>query len=81
MHTPAPWTAKASPESGYFEWTVHGKRITVGVDTDNSEADAKLIAAAPDLLNAVRFLLSNPDNRISRADVAAAQAAIAKAQG
>jgi hypothetical protein len=46
-HTPGPWTAKASPESGYFEWIVHGKRITVGVDTDNSQADAKLIAAAP----------------------------------
>lgn len=43
------------------------------------KANAKLIAAAPELLNAVRFLLSNPHNNISLADIAAANAAIAKA--
>lgn len=46
-----------------------------------SDADALLIAAAPDLLNAILSLLSNPDNRISRADVNAARAAITKAIG
>lgn len=56
---------------GWIEWK--GGECPVGRD--------RLIAAAPELLNAVRCLLSNPDNRISGADRNAAYAAIASATG
>ena len=68
-HTPGPWKAVYI---GCSDWDLNGP-VT--------EQDWKLAAAAPDLLNAVRFLLSNPDNRISKADRDAAYAAIAKATG
>lgn len=80
-HTPGPWPIErrrnaitaigpcVADEYGGFAWL------------DVSKADSGLIAAAPDLLNAVLFLLSNPNNRISSADINAARAAIAKATG
>ena len=55
-HTPGPWNAVQTPESGYFEWTVRGERLSVGVDTDNAKADARLIAAAPELLAALQVV-------------------------
>lgn len=61
-----------------------GCEMLIGAVCDpNSDSYAlkPVVGAAPDLLNAVRFLLSNPDNRISRADRDAAYAAIAKAEG
>ena len=61
-------------------FTVDGYEVE-GCSLEEAKANARLIAAAPDLLNAVLFLLNNPDNRISRADVNAALAAIAKATG
>jgi len=87
-HTPGPWTLD---DRGY-KYIVHKPgdgyitRDICRMDSSTmaafaQEANARLIAAAPDLLNAVLFLLGNPDNRISRADVNAARAAIAKATG
>jgi hypothetical protein len=81
MHTPAPWTAKRTPASAYFDWAVEaksgqGRVMSVGVDTDNSEADAKLIAAAPELLAALKALHAKP----TPGTLEQALAAIAKAE-
>lgn len=87
-HTPGPWTLD---DRGY-KYIVHKPgdgyitRDICRMDSSTmaafaQEANARLIAAAPDLLNAVLLLLGNPDNRISSADVNAARAAITKATG
>lgn len=55
-HTPGPWAAEASPQSEHFDWLVRGNRIYVGICTDNSAADARLIAAAPAMLTALQGL-------------------------
>jgi hypothetical protein len=92
-HTPGPWyIGKDFSDQGRHIYAAQKVRHEDGDEwhpliatTDDDErlvdwqANAVLIAAAPDLLNAVRFLLSNPDNRISKADRDAAYAAIAKA--
>lgn len=74
--TPGPWQVEGEQIVGHDD---DGLPVTVVYEMNTNEADAKLIAAAPGLLNAVRFLLSNPRNRISDADVSAANAAIDKA--
>jgi hypothetical protein len=95
QHTPGPWAVRThwSNKEAFEVYPTHGGNdpdfgewsaiVEVGdcQYEEESEANALLIAAAPDLLNAVRFLLSNPDNRISKADRDAAYAAIAKATG
>ena len=61
-HTPGPWTAKEwEREKGGLDWNVWGPKSSnhIGADYDRlagdygSEADARLIAAAPDLLEAL----------------------------
>jgi hypothetical protein len=58
---------------------------TVYLDGDCNEsyeeclANGRLIAAAPDLLEALRFVLETPGNEISKEGYAKAYAAIAKA--
>lgn len=86
-HTPGPWQYAFEGGTTAFITEADGSTIICIRTTENTTAhknlaaNARLIAAAPDLLNAVRFLLSNPDNRISQADINAAGAAIAKATG
>lgn len=51
-HTPGPWRAERTQASAYWDWTVmapsgKGRTMQIGIDTDNTEADARLIAAAP----------------------------------
>jgi hypothetical protein len=58
-HTPGPWRAEQTPASAYWDWTVmapsgEGRTMQIGIDTDNTEADARLIAAAPELLASLR---------------------------
>jgi hypothetical protein len=85
-HSPGPW--KVGTYNGDVGHRQNAVRSADGdmiadcgwrFDEDVISANTKLIAAAPELLNAVRFLLSNPDNRISDADVVAANAVIDKA--
>jgi hypothetical protein len=72
------WTGQVtSSDQGLIIDDETGLNIAVAYDPGHTN----LIAAAPDLLNAVRFLLSNHDNRISKPDRDAAYAAIAKAKG
>jgi len=78
-HTPGPWEAVASPESVHFDWRVQAKRLYVGICTDNSEGDARLIAAAPELLAALQFaeqMLAHMGGPVEQA-----RAAIARATG
>ena len=85
-HTPGPWFAKRTGGVGYFEWYVgrDGENYPIAEDIadpmtrDQSEANAHLIAAAPDLLEALKAATSFP---LSDSWVPAALAAIAKAEG
>ena len=49
-YTPGPWVPIRTPESTYFDYQIRIGRDRVGV---YSEADSRLIAAAPDLLEAL----------------------------
>ena len=67
-HTPGPWFAKRAGDGGYFEWYVgrDGENCPIAEDIadpmtrDPSEANAHLIAAAPELLEALKALTTNP---------------------
>lgn len=64
-HTPGDWTAVRSGGIGYFEWFVRidGESRAIASDIIDpetgqpSEANARLIAAAPDLLDFVRLVI------------------------
>jgi hypothetical protein len=57
-HTPGPWTPELdySGTHWFVEHQMGGERYTL-VDDISDEADARLIAAAPELLEACRFAL------------------------
>lgn len=85
-HTPGPWSVFY--KSKYDEWHVSVPLSTGsmkwalfddGIRSENPEADARLIAAAPDLLEALRGVLRVADRATDEFD--AARAAIAKATG
>lgn len=87
-HTPGPWTAYKRPEPvGFAEWEIY-----YGTDTEcvaevvHEEANARLIAAAPELLEALQAVIRNDaENRdefgLSVNVCKQAIAAIAKATG
>jgi hypothetical protein len=81
-HTPGPWEAiPDSREDSEGDWYVIAPDedvITLGL----SEPDAALIAAAPDLLAALKGLVGLADEGAMFSDrIALARAAIAKAEG
>ncbi len=82
-HTPGPW--KPTYESDPYRLVDHtdGREIAAvsGVDNENRDANARLIAAAPDLLEALKGLLPMWESGVSEPWVEAAKAAIAKAEG
>lgn len=96
QHTPGPWAYVRNPES--TRWIIdsepaHAIACTAGFEPDN-EANARLIAAAPELLEALEELAERAgafnvsgvyfDEPSMTAEVAALQkayAAIAKARG
>lgn len=90
-HTPGPWTRKFGQDvyqgSGPFDAL---RLIATGTPTNGSPdelaeafANARLIAAAPELLEALDELLAAAENfeRPSDKAIASARAAIAKAEG
>lgn len=95
-HTPGPWAVQRLEEShnGYTGWktfTIRSKQnvcLSVVGEVDHyheqdHEANALLIAAAPDLLDALRacvFSLRSPD-ALNENSVKMAEKAIAKAEG
>lgn len=83
-HTPGPWTYFYKHK--YDEWHVvipfEGSSMNRalcpdGIQSNNREADARLMAAAPDLLEALCGVLRVADRKTDEFD--AARAAIAKA--
>lgn len=96
-HTPGPWhvdgDASAEPYQVIVRHDQTGARIAIAVDSHHpllardGQANARLIAAAPDLLQACRVALAevtnHPDGHMSQFQFAyrALRAAIAKAGG
>ena len=86
-HTPGPWTVICdSPIVRIHEWTQAIDATKSGKDFAEDRANARLIAAAPDLLAALRIIADTPTDatrvpqeiaRVRRI----ARAAIAKAGG
>ncbi len=86
-HTPGPWFC----ENGDNRWTIWDDEgmacicdVHAGIEPDPSEANARLIAAAPDLLAACEALARSFDAVTYAAwtpEMHAAVAAIAKAKG
>jgi len=79
-HTPGPWKIEVAAylkEGRPAAYKVNGlnKRLVVGWCEKN---DAELIAAAPDMLEALEYLLTRLD---TIEDIRIAQDAIAKAKG
>lgn len=80
-HTPGPWTVERDGPNR--RWLVNGDDFAVATCDGairRQEADARLIAAAPDLLNALRDMLDGTGD-ITAERVGRARAAIAKATG
>ena len=77
-HTPGPWTV---PYYGGCIYDKHGVRILELADYNGYDlvADARLIAAAPDLLAALKAMLADGGDIVSV--IEQAEAAIAKATG
>ena len=85
-HTPGPWNYD---RSGYSLYVNSGRELVTALSMDGkrletSEANARLIAAAPDLLNALMDFVSyfghDNDNGLDEM-LTNARAAIAKATG
>jgi hypothetical protein len=80
-HTPAPW--KAGDGYARHKYHIYGKRTMVA-SVENNE-DIALIAAAPDLLAALEYLLpiaaKNVETSFGKDAIRIARAAIAKAKG
>lgn len=80
-HTPGPWQVQHN--DSHRSWCVVsacGDGVTGWARVCQSEADARLIAAAPDLLEACRAI-ANCEFMVSRAAGEKVLAAIAKAEG
>lgn len=90
-HTPGPWYAKGSSENRAWEVAERNTgELVAELNTIDAtgEADARLIAAAPDLLAALRGLVRDIEGREKRTGITqmgtaidAARAALAKAEG
>ena len=85
-HTPGPWKWE---DDNHVLWAQGGKKVIdaapyegMWLAGENEEADARLIAAAPDLLEALQDCLENTGGGwISAGVIDRARAAIAKATG
>jgi hypothetical protein len=81
-HTPGPWAVIESPR-GYIVAArdgVYDIAVIRDIGSEDNHANARLIACAPDLLEALRPLTKGV-YWITDAQVKAARAAIAKAEG
>jgi hypothetical protein len=93
-HTPGPWHAEFGPQGGYvISDDERGHTVCLRspwpMRMGESEANARLIAAAPDLLSALEALVNGPgEGRVSPSEpdsferrIDRARRAIAKAKG
>jgi len=96
MHTPGPWQVIEDNHDDYEEGHIAieadeaGRDVAVVVSTNPESqvdlspeewANARLIAAAPELLEALRLLVMLDQSSIDDGDWQRARAAIAKAEG
>lgn len=80
-HTPGPWTVD---DTEYIDIVAPAGRIAMldsDLLTDHCEANARLIAAAPDLLAALQEMLKYAEGFEDADHVIDARAAIARATG
>lgn len=69
-YTPGPWTfARATSERSDDRWAF-GPGDTAGVGTVNGLANARLIAAAPEMVEALRTIARWADKRIDHIAIA-----------
>lgn len=86
-HTPGPWVVfyKAKYDEWHVSVPAFGMKLALfpdGIRTENHEADARLIASAPDLLEALQRIMEDMDSEFGTDyDYNKARAAIAKATG
>ena len=79
QHTPGPWHVEPAPNRVHFAVRNDGVHVVTG--WREGAANARLIAAAPDLLEALRRLVDACDHeKISGSQVTNARAAITKAE-
>lgn len=81
-HTPGPWEMRGPCASGRYSVIHNGPLFYVGDagEPGDGEANARLAAAAPELLEALQAIVENQGN-LFPTDWANARAAIAKATG
>lgn len=84
-HTPGPWTIEI-PSNGCDRYIIHGKSFeeicATCLDTEHEmQANARLIAAAPELLEACKMALSCMAPEDNDATARTLRSAIAKAEG
>lgn len=86
-HTPGPWTTFPRGGNRGVDICHSGNKalaVTVHDPEENDDANSNLIAAAPDLLAALKSIAegcSFPENDVQRAIRDRARAAISKAEG
>jgi hypothetical protein len=94
-HTPGEWRAKRDERDEWYQWRVYGKpsrplpqfnQLVANVlpGQANPEANARLIAAAPELLEALKFWVQDEDSmgpHIATAGYLRAREVIDKAEG
>lgn len=88
-HTPGPWIVESGDSTSKFIYDNKGEDGYLGAlatvehgDPEELEANARLIAAAPELLAALETLLASVDgHRVTIGDCTQAAKAIAKAKG
>lgn len=94
-HTPGPWSADYGDFAAYCDTGAEVCEVTRGrrddgsrIPDDEMEANLNLVAAAPELLEAliaakgtIEYLLANSDNGPAENCIAIIASAIAKAEG
>lgn len=86
-HTPGPWYADKLQDLNAFNVFQHGATyslLTITPDGNSGrdvEPDARLIAAAPELLEALKETIATWDSGSQAFPIAMIRAAIAKAEG
>ena len=88
-HTPGPWTVTGWCAGDSVGWSVGlgaDQRISVHAESEESGANARLIAAAPDLLEALKVMVASAfphpvEHPAMTAAWKVAEAAIEKAEG
>ena len=88
-HTPGPWVAGSKEVRGPLDvkiaWCgdngIYGRDGSYVISVEEAEANARLCAAAPDLLDALRAMITPTDPRTEDEILSQAFAAIAKATG